>query len=128
MLSFYELQLAFLACLCALWLFFDHRLGKADNTKDAAVSRANGNARPRLMRQYLIVYAIVMGALIENFQCCCGGSQYVVTGADWLQGPYVYSLYREQYGFPERLVAVLFVTGFMSAGVTAPLVGAWADN
>ena len=49
-------------------------------------------------------------------------------GADWLQGPYVYSLYREQYELPERMVAVLFVTGFMSAGVTAPLVGVWADQ
>lgn len=48
--------------------------------------------------------------------------------ADWLQGPYVYSLYREQYGFPERMVAVLFVTGFVSAGVAAPLVGVWADE
>jgi hypothetical protein len=49
-------------------------------------------------------------------------------GADWLQGPYVYSLYREQYDFPERLVALLFVTGFMSAGLTAPLIGVWADQ
>lgn len=49
-------------------------------------------------------------------------------GADWLQGPYVYSLYREQYGFDERTVAVLFVTGFVSAGLTAPLVGVWADQ
>ena len=49
-------------------------------------------------------------------------------GADWLQGPYVYSLYKEQYGFPERIVATLFVTGFLSAGITAPLVGAWADQ
>jgi MFS family permease len=52
----------------------------------------------------------------------------VFAGADWLQGPYVYSLYREQYGFPERLVAVLFVTGFVSAGLAAPLVGVWADQ
>ena len=29
---------------------------------------------------------------------------------------------------PERMVAVLFVTGFMSAGLTAPLVGVWADQ
>ena len=50
------------------------------------------------------------------------------TGADWLQGPYVYSLYREQYNFPERLVAILFVTGFVSAGLAAPLVGVWADQ
>lgn len=48
--------------------------------------------------------------------------------ADWLQGPYVYSLYRDQYEFPERLVAVLFVTGFVSAGFAAPLVGVWADQ
>ena len=49
-------------------------------------------------------------------------------GADWLQGPYVYSLYKEQYAFPERLVALLFVTGFMTAGLAAPLVGVWADQ
>lgn len=52
----------------------------------------------------------------------------LATGADWLQGPYVYSLYKEQYAYPERIVAVLFVTGFMSAGIAAPLVGAWADT
>lgn len=40
----------------------------------------------------------------------------------------MYSLYREQYGLSERMVAVLFVTGFMSAGLTAPLVGVWADQ
>lgn len=51
-----------------------------------------------------------------------------LAGADWLQGPYVYSLYREQYEFPERVVAILFVTGFMSAGLTAPLIGVWADQ
>ena len=50
------------------------------------------------------------------------------TGADWLQGPYIYSLYKEQYAFPERLVALLFVTGFMTAGLAAPLVGVWADQ
>ncbi len=49
-------------------------------------------------------------------------------GADWLQGPYIYSLYREQYGLPERLVAFLFVLGFLTAGLAAPLVGVWADQ
>ncbi|KAL1739585.1 hypothetical protein HDZ31DRAFT_49137, partial [Schizophyllum fasciatum] len=62
-----------------------------------------------LEKQYLLVYAIVMGA-------------------DWLQGPYVYSLYSDEYGFPERIVAILFVTGFLSAGLAAPWVGAWADT
>ena len=40
----------------------------------------------------------------------------------------MYSLYREQYGFPERTVAILFVTGFISAGLSGPLVGVWADQ
>ncbi|GAV99776.1 DUF791-domain-containing protein [Lentinula edodes] len=69
----------------------------------------NTSLLAKLTRQYLFVYAMVMGA-------------------DWLQGPYIYSLYREQYKFPERLVALLFVTGFSSGALTAPLVGAWADQ
>lgn len=40
----------------------------------------------------------------------------------------MYSLYRDQYQFSESIVAVLFVTGFVSAGVTAPLIGVWADQ
>lgn len=40
----------------------------------------------------------------------------------------MYSLYNEEYEFPERMVALLFVTGFMSAALTAPFVGAWADQ
>ncbi|KAJ3558607.1 hypothetical protein NM688_g824 [Phlebia brevispora] len=100
--SFYETQLIILVVVCALWLFVDNRLSKRARAVDQSPNFSTDAARSRLMRQYLIVYAIVMGA-------------------DWLQGPYVYSLYKEQYAFPERLVAVLFVTGFISAGFTAPL-------
>jgi len=115
MLSYYQSQSAILVAICILWLLAQHLL-----SRKASSQSLGGDARPslagdtsqalaKLTRQYLLVYAIVMGA-------------------DWLQGPYVYSLYREQYGFPERLVALLFVTGFLSAGVTAPLIGAWADQ
>lgn len=110
--SFYELQLVYFASACLLWLLVDHFLAKrkqkAAGERDGLLSNSS-NARWRLARQYLTVYGIVMGA-------------------DWLQGPYIYSLYKEQYAFPERLVALLFVTGFMTAGITAPLVGAWADT
>ncbi|KAJ8694801.1 hypothetical protein PTI98_007449 [Pleurotus ostreatus] len=115
MLGFYELQLTCLAVFCAVALFIDHRTSRRQGPKDTPESRLEngklGSAAgfAALARQYLAVYAIVMGA-------------------DWLQGPYVYSLYREQYKFPERLVAVLFVTGFVSAGLTAPLIGVWADQ
>ncbi|KAI3614122.1 major facilitator superfamily transporter domain-containing protein 5 [Moniliophthora roreri] len=111
MSNFYERQLLWLTGTCVFSLFVEHQVSKRKQASNADARREKGSSTmlSTLMRQYLVVYAIVM----------C---------ADWLQGPYVYSLYREQYGFPERLVAVLFVTGFMSAGLTAPLVGAWADQ
>ena len=40
----------------------------------------------------------------------------------------MYSLYKDQYEYSEHMVAVLFVTGFLSAGLSAPTVGVWADN
>ncbi|OAX34510.1 DUF791-domain-containing protein [Rhizopogon vinicolor AM-OR11-026] len=118
MVGFYELQLILLVFSCLILLFLERHVSRRrDKEKDLHVVERLENGEPTpsrnslvaLTRQYLIVYAIVMGA-------------------DWLQGPYVYSLYREQYGLPERMVAVLFVTGFMSAGFTAPLVGVWADQ
>ncbi|EJC97636.1 DUF791-domain-containing protein [Fomitiporia mediterranea MF3/22] len=127
--SFYETQLAVLAAFCILAVLFERRQaakknekpgGHAKSLSQAANAAENGttngslgwkrsSSASALSRQYLIVYGIVM----------C---------ADWLQGPYVYSLYREQYDLPERIVASLFVTGFLSGGLTAPIVGAWADQ
>ncbi|KAG1763695.1 hypothetical protein EDD22DRAFT_1042779 [Suillus occidentalis] len=119
MVGFYELQLILLVSLCLIFLLLERHVSRRKESKEKDLHSAerleNGeptashNSLATLTRQYLIVYAIVMGA-------------------DWLQGPYVYSLYREQYGLSERMVAVLFVTGFMSAGLTAPLVGVWADQ
>lgn len=117
MVGFYELQLVILVSACLFFLLIERHV----SSKKRALAKdhdpdilENGGSTPinalaTLTKRYLVVYAIVMGA-------------------DWLQGPYVYSLYREQYELPERMVAVLFVTGFMSAGVTAPLVGVWADQ
>ncbi|KAJ3764070.1 hypothetical protein EV360DRAFT_32252 [Lentinula raphanica] len=114
--GFYETQLIVLTSCCALFLLAEHIVSRRKKVgRDEAETRLleDGGYHPSLLgkltRQYLFVYALVMGA-------------------DWLQGPYVYSLYREQYKFPERLVALLFVTGFSSGALTAPLVGAWADQ
>ncbi|TFY61171.1 hypothetical protein EVG20_g7155 [Dentipellis fragilis] len=135
MAGFYEYQLLLLTGVCIAVLLFERYVASAkkppatarkdtgeledtlENGQAAGIAPAVGNgvtgargpALQALMQKYLIVYAIVMGA-------------------DWLQGPYVYSLYRQQYAFSERIVAVLFVTGFVSAGLFAPLVGVWADQ
>ncbi|KAJ7635045.1 hypothetical protein FB45DRAFT_830610 [Roridomyces roridus] len=118
--GFYEFQLILLAIGCVVAIFADRRASKArhQNVQDASqyelpeqrgLGTGTRSALATLTRQYLVAYGIAMGA-------------------DWLQGPYVYSLYREQYQFPESLVAVLFVTGFISAGVAAPFIGVWADQ
>ncbi|KAI1661996.1 DUF791-domain-containing protein [Daldinia decipiens] len=52
----------------------------------------------------------------------------LVMGADWLQGPYLYSLYRDEHGVSERLVSTLFATGFLSSAISAYFVGALADR
>lgn len=47
--------------------------------------------------------------------------------ADWLQGPYVYALYR-YYGYNISEIGVLFIVGFGSSMVFGTLVGSAADK
>ncbi|KAI0887814.1 DUF791-domain-containing protein [Annulohypoxylon maeteangense] len=52
----------------------------------------------------------------------------LIMGADWIQGPYLYSLYRDEHGLSERLVSTLFATGFLSGAISAYFIGALADK
>jgi hypothetical protein len=134
--GFYEVQLFVLAAFCAA-AFLAEKYVSARRTR-LSLSGTNGHARQpsawkaksagyaHLLKDYLIVYTIVMGACNPCFRDL--RSLNDVIGADWLQGPYVYSLYHEQYKYPEHTVALLFVTGFTSAGFFAPIVGDWADQ
>ncbi len=47
--------------------------------------------------------------------------------ADWLQGPYVYALYR-YYGFTQAEIGRLFIAGFGSSLVFGSIVGSIADK
>ncbi|KAK8065973.1 major facilitator superfamily transporter [Apiospora hydei] len=49
-------------------------------------------------------------------------------GADWLQGPYLYSLYQDEHGLSTGLVSGLFTTGFLSGAVSGFFVGSLADK
>jgi hypothetical protein len=46
--------------------------------------------------------------------------------SDWLQGPYLYSLY-ESYGFRIEDIALLFIIGFVSSAVFGTVVANTAD-
>ncbi|KAL7277129.1 hypothetical protein ACG7TL_008974 [Trametes sanguinea] len=110
MSHFYEWQLALLVLSCIIFLILQRYLL---NTSNHEVHDPAHTARPgvvaKLTRQYLWAYGLAMGA-------------------DWLQGPYIYSVYRDQHGLSERWVALLFVLGFLTAGISAPAVGVWADQ
>jgi hypothetical protein len=61
----------------------------------------------KLVSRYLLVYLLA-------------------TLSDWLQGPYVYALYRS-YGYEQHDIAVLFVAGFGSSMVFGTFIGGMAD-
>lgn len=63
--TFYELQLIIFVGVCAIWLLIDNRLSKSRSPRES-ISGA-GQAVWRLTRQYLIVYAIVMGESYYTF-------------------------------------------------------------
>jgi predicted MFS family arabinose efflux permease len=61
-----------------------------------------------LLKKYLIVYLLA-------------------TLSDWMQGPYVYALYQNGYGYEQHDIAVLFVAGFGSSMIFGSFVGGMAD-
>ncbi|KAL6707357.1 hypothetical protein ACN47E_004136 [Coniothyrium glycines] len=52
----------------------------------------------------------------------------LVNAADWLQGPYIYPIYKDEKALSEQTVAFLFMIGFVSAGISASFAGAFADR
>lgn len=44
------------------------------------------------------------------------------------QGPYLFSLYREEYGLESRLVLNLYMTDFVTTAVSAYLIGVLSDK
>ncbi|KAH7039627.1 uncharacterized protein B0I36DRAFT_343489 [Microdochium trichocladiopsis] len=51
-----------------------------------------------------------------------------VMASEWLQGPYIYSLFRHEKSLSEWTVALLFVTYYTSAAISAPFTGCLADR
>ncbi|KAI0395249.1 DUF791-domain-containing protein [Xylariaceae sp. FL0594] len=52
----------------------------------------------------------------------------LVVAADWLQGPYFFSLLRDEYGLDNGLVLSLYLTDLVSTALSACLIGALADK
>jgi len=81
------------------------------SAKTAAARASSAALSPeyiRFRRKYVLVYLVMMAA-------------------DWMQGPYVYALYK-YYGYGIADIGVLFIIGFGSSMVFGTLVGSAADK
>ncbi|TGJ83533.1 hypothetical protein E0Z10_g5228 [Xylaria hypoxylon] len=52
----------------------------------------------------------------------------LAVAADWLQGPYLFSLYMDEYGLAPNLVLNLYLTDFATTAISAYFIGALADK
>ncbi|KAJ3413006.1 Molybdate-anion transporter [Chytridiales sp. JEL 0842] len=72
------------------------------------VVNTNADAFELFRKNYLVVYSLVMFS-------------------DWLQGSYLYPLYKS-YGYDLSDIAILFVVGFLSSAVFGTVIGSVADK
>lgn len=129
-MDFYDQSFILLVTACGV-LCWRQYYSEGEKSKEKDTS-GQPTATPReqiqainFTRLFLIVYCLVMAS--DWLQ---GTSDLIVIGdwADQIAGPYVYSLYKDQFGLTETLVAALFTTGFLSGGIFGYFVGQFADR
>ena len=104
-----EFVLLLAVCGALLWRYREGGGGGDSSSNNATNANASGNQAFRRFRSnYLLVYwAVMMG--------------------DWLQGPYVYPLYKS-YGYGLQEIGLLFIVGFLSSAVLGTVVSSLADS
>ncbi|EJT68705.1 hypothetical protein GGTG_13719 [Gaeumannomyces tritici R3-111a-1] len=111
-MDIYQLNLAGLIGLCGV-LFLAQRKSTTPATKDSKTKKdakaegAEGDGPSQWA--FLVVFSLVMGS-------------------DWLQGPFLYSLYRDEHGVSAGLVSTLYTTGFLSGAAGGYVAGTLADR
>ncbi|TVY26148.1 Molybdate-anion transporter [Lachnellula hyalina] len=117
-MAFYEYNVLVLVVVVAGTAYLQHRRGSK-----AAVSRSRGQDGEATRA------AITAGdAVIWQFKKKFLPVYLLAFGSDWLQGPYIYTMYKDEKGLPEETVAYLFATGFLAAAISASFVGSLADR
>ncbi|TDZ40309.1 Molybdate-anion transporter [Colletotrichum trifolii] len=111
MAGIYQLNLVGLLLACGL-------LFAKGSAKDTEIAKPNSKDKAKQVDKksanvsqwpFYVVYALVMGS-------------------DWLQGPFLYSLYKNEHGISSDRVPTLFTTGFVSGAVAGYFIGSLADR
>ena len=115
MSHFYEINLGVFAVGNAYLLYRQYRGRKPANAgyeeleDDHDREGVDQGVVRRFQLDYFLVYALAVAA-------------------DWLQGPHIYAIYKYEKEIPEKWVAALYATGFISGGVSASFAGELADR
>lgn len=133
LMELYALYFACLALINAAIAYSRQKETKHDGPNSETIALPSGVAgkqeAKRFKLQYFTVYALVMAA--DWLQVCLLMYQrkdiYKAYPCVW-QGPYMYTLYKDEKSLGETVVAALFTTGFVSAGICASFVGTLADQ
>ncbi|PKS12875.1 hypothetical protein jhhlp_000215 [Lomentospora prolificans] len=104
----YQKNLAGLLLICGT-LLATRSSHRQKPTTQATEPASKDAAQPASQLPFYTVYALVMAS-------------------DWLQGPYLYSLYRDEHAVSPPLIPLLFTTGFLSGALSAYFVGSVADR
>lgn len=104
-MDIYTLNLTALLALCGV-LFLLQRQTQKSNANAPTNSKTT---RAPSQWPFLSVYTLAMAS-------------------DWLQGPYLYSLYHDEHHLPPALISTLFTTGFVAGGAAGSVIGAAADR
>lgn len=131
----YQLNFTGLLGLCAV-LFVAQRRKPAQPKQDAKPASGQKkdvkpeqktNSNEASQWPFLIVFALVMGS--DWLQARSSPVHALSRNANsTTQGPFLYSLYREEHGVSAGTVSTLFTTGFLSGAVSAYATGTLADR
>lgn len=150
----YQINLAALGVLCLVLLVSQptrvSELQKPDKKDDDKKTTAVPASSKHPQRDFYVVYALAFGAdwlqvsipprplsthpceyPLLPYEASCvqlrALPRFLLTSL-CPQGPYLYSLYRDEYGLPASTVSALFTTGFVSGAAGGVFVGALADR
>ncbi|KAG0651315.1 Molybdate transporter [Hyphodiscus hymeniophilus] len=91
--------------------------------QDGKVNKTSGGSQPGEPEAILAAEAVN-----KQFKRRFLPVYLLVSGADWLQGPYIYTMYKDEKGLAEETVGHLFLTGFLAAAISGSFVGSLADR
>lgn len=110
-MSLYQYYVGWFVFLLLLLIVFKKATAKRDNPNVGGVGVSGPVVTAEFKRfqtNYITVFLLMMGA-------------------DWLQGPYVYALYKH-YGYSMGEIGTLFIVGFASSMSFGTMVGSAADK